>query len=248
MKLALTLIVSMVFHLRAERTTPISKVLDLLANLHAKITEEGVAAKRTHEEFSAWCDDRSKNVGFEIKTGESDVTDLKASIEEQTAIGASLSSKIEVLASNLATDEADLKAAGEIRVVEASDFNTAEKELTEVVSTLERAISILEREMQKGGASAIQLKNAANVAQALTVLVQASALSSADAGKLTALIQHSREATDADDDSLGAPAAAPYQVTVTALLKHLRTSSKRHKVNSRMRGNKRQQRCIILQF
>jgi hypothetical protein len=211
MKLALTLIVSMVLHIRAGRSTPISKVLDLLSNLHAKITEEGIAAKKAHEEFSAWCDDRSKNVGFEIKTGEADVTDLKASIEEQTAIAASLSSKIEVLASNLATDEADLKAAGEIRVAEASDFKAAEKELTEVVSTLERAISILEREMQKGGASALQLKNAVNVAQALTVLVQASALSSADAGKLTALIQHSREETDADDDSLGAPAATPYK-------------------------------------
>jgi len=211
MKLALILIASMVLHIWAGQTTPIAKVLDLLANLHSKITEEGIAAKKSNEEFSAWCNDRSKNVGFDIQTGESDVADLKASIEEQTAIAASLSSKIEVLASNLATDEADLKAAGEIRVAEASDFTTAETELTEVVSTLQRAISILEREMQKGGASALQLKNAVNVAQALTVLVQASALSSADAGKLTALIQQSRDATDADDDVLGAPAAMQYQ-------------------------------------
>jgi len=179
MKLVLTLIVSTVLHSRAGGNTPISKVLDLLANLHAKITEEGIAAKKAHEEFSAWCDDRSKNVGFEIKTGESDLSDLKASIEEHTAIAASVSSKIESLGSNLATDEADLKAAKVIRVAEASDFKTAEKELTEVVNTLERAISILEREMRKGGASALQLKNAVNVAQALTVLVQASALSSA---------------------------------------------------------------------
>jgi chromosome segregation ATPase len=211
MKLVRALLVSMVPQMLAGRTTPVSKVLDMLSNLQAKITEEGIAAKKAHEEFSAWCDERSKNVGFEIKTGESDVSDLEASIDEQTAVAASLSSKIEQLASDLAVDDADLTAAEQIRVSEASDFNVAEKELTEVVSTLERAISILEREMQKGGASALQLKNAINVAQALTVLVQASALSSADAGKLTALIQNARQATDTDEDSQGAPAAAPYQ-------------------------------------
>jgi hypothetical protein len=195
----------------AGGTTPLSKVLDLLSNLQTKISDEGTAATKAHEEFSAWCEDRSKNVGFEIKTGESDVSDLEASIQEQTALAASLTSKIEQLASELAVDDADLKAAKQIRAAEALDFKAAEKELTEVVSTLERAISILEREMQKGSASALQVKNAATVAQALTVLVQASALSSADAGKLTALIQNARETTDADEDLVGAPAAAPYE-------------------------------------
>jgi hypothetical protein len=211
MKLVLAFFASMISQGSAGGTTPLSKVLDLLSNLQTKISDEGTAATKAHEEFSAWCEDRSKNVGFEIKTGESDVSDLEASIQEQTALAASLTSKIEQLASELAVDDADLKAAKQIRAAEALDFKAAEKELTEVVSTLERAISILEREMQKGSASALQVKNAATVAQALTVLVQASALSSADAGKLTALIQNARETTDADEDLVGAPAAAPYE-------------------------------------
>merc|ERR1719456_1053037 len=59
-----------------------------------------------------------------------------------------------------------------------------------------------------GSASFAQLQSARTVAQALSAMVQATSLSTADASKLTALIQSSDE--DASD-SLGAPAAAVYK-------------------------------------
>merc|ERR1719214_346352 len=54
----------------------------------------------------------------------------------------------------------------------------------------------------------MQLKSASSVAQALSVMVEATSLSSADASKLTALLQNSQES---EDDSMGAPAAAVYK-------------------------------------
>merc|ERR1719502_805430 len=54
----------------------------------------------------------------------------------------------------------------------------------------------------------LQLKSATSITQALSVMVQASVLSSADASRLTALVQTTQE--DADS-SLGAPAAAVYE-------------------------------------
>merc|ERR1719482_2633524 len=54
----------------------------------------------------------------------------------------------------------------------------------------------------------LQLKSATNLADALTVMVQASVLSSADASRLTALVQTTQ---GSDDSDLGAPAAAVYQ-------------------------------------
>merc|ERR1719326_417085 len=54
----------------------------------------------------------------------------------------------------------------------------------------------------------LQVKNADNLAQALTTLVQASAINSADASRLTALVQQD---ADDDDDAMGAPAAAAYE-------------------------------------
>merc|ERR1719160_1622845 len=56
----------------------------------------------------------------------------------------------------------------------------------------------------------MQLKRASNIAQALGVMVEATSLSTADASKLTALLQSSQEAADADSET-GAPAAAVYK-------------------------------------
>merc|ERR1719169_294004 len=56
----------------------------------------------------------------------------------------------------------------------------------------------------------MQLKSATSVVEALAVMVDATSLSSADAQKLTALLQNSQESEDGSD-SLGAPAAAVYK-------------------------------------
>merc|ERR1719335_1375915 len=56
----------------------------------------------------------------------------------------------------------------------------------------------------------LQVQGAKSVTDALSVMVQASVLSSADASRLTALVQTSQESDDSDSES-GAPAAAVYE-------------------------------------
>jgi len=195
-------------------TSPVSKVLDLLGSLQAKIISEGETAQKEYDSFAEWCEDRNANVDFEIKTGKSEIASLKATIEEETALASALDTKIEELAASIATDTADLQAATEIRNKENSDFATEEKELVEVVDTLKRAIAILEREMAKGGAAMVQLKQAQTVFAALKTMVDASMFSQADAKQLTAFVQSSQQAdedADADDELTGAPAAAVYE-------------------------------------
>jgi len=193
----------------ASSTDPIEKVIQMISDLEAKIIGEGNDAQKVYDEFSEFCEDRSKELGFEIKTGKAEVKDLEAAIEKETATAASLTAKIEELSSAIATDEADLKAATDIRNKEQAAFEAEEKELIDVIGTLERAIGILEKELAKSGsASMMQLQSASSVAQALTVMVEATSLSSADASKLTALLQQTSE--DSSDD-MGAPAAAVYK-------------------------------------
>jgi hypothetical protein len=188
-------------------TNPIGKVVQMISDLEAKVIGEGEQAHKIYSEFSEWCEDRSKEVGFEIKTGKAQVADLTATIDQQDASIGSLNAKVEELASSIATDSADLKAATQIRDKEAVDFAEEEKELNEVIGTLGRAIQILTREMQ-GGASMLQLKNAKDIASALNILVQAAAFNSADASRLTMLVQ---SAQSSDDDDAGAPDAAVYE-------------------------------------
>ena len=103
---------------------------------------------------------------------------MKATIIVKGKAYASLDSKIEQLVGEITTHETDLKAAIEICAKRASDFAALEKELKEVIETLNCRIGLLERH-----ASMLELKNENSVEQALDVLVQVSTLSSADANR-----------------------------------------------------------------
>jgi len=190
-----------------QAVDPIEKVLQMIGDLQGKIIGEGNAAQKVYDEFSEFCEDRSRQLGFEIKTGKGQVADLTAAIEKETATAASLNAKIEELSAAIATDEADLKAATGIRAKENGVFVAEEKELVEVIGTLERAVGIIEKEMS-GGASMLQLQKANSVVQALAVMVEATSMSNADASKLTALLQNSQ---DSADELTGAPAAAVFK-------------------------------------
>merc|ERR1740116_609570 len=87
---------------QANKVSPITKVLQLMSDMQTKIIGEGEAAHATYAEFAEMCEERSKDLGFEIKTGKAEVADLKAAIDEETSIAAALDTKAEV---------ADLKAA-----------------------------------------------------------------------------------------------------------------------------------------
>merc|ERR1719323_1369916 len=176
--------------------------------MQTKITGEGEAAHATYAEFAEMCEKRSNNLQFEIKTGKAEVADLKAVIDEETAMAASLDTKVEELTASIAADEADLEAATKIREKENADFLAEEKELSEVIDSLQRAIGILEKEMAKHGASMMQIRNAGSLAKTLQSLVEASTLTSADAKGIEALVQTQQSS---DDSDAGAPDPAVYK-------------------------------------
>jgi len=189
----------------ADASSPVGKTLQLLADLQTKIIGEGEEAQKVYGEYSEWCEERSKELSHEIKTGKAEAAGLEATIDQEVSTIGSMAAKIEKLAGEISVDEADLKAATDIRGKESEVFMASEKELTEIIDTLQRAVGILEREM-KGGASMLQLKGAQNLVQALEVLVQGAVLSTSDVSKLTAFVQAS-----SDDEDVGAPAGGVYE-------------------------------------
>merc|ERR1719191_2114092 len=141
-----------------------------MSELQQKIIGEGEASQKVYDEFSEWCEEESKNLQFEIKTGKATAEELSATIEKSVSDIKAGEEAIEELAAKVAQNEADLKAATEIRDKEHSDFLAEEADLVDTVDALERAIGILEREMAKtGGAAFMQLKDANNVVDALRV-------------------------------------------------------------------------------
>jgi chromosome segregation ATPase len=186
-------------------SSPIDKIITMIGDLEQKIIKEGEDAHKVYAEFAEWCEDTSKDVMYEIKTGKGNVADLKATIEKESANIDVQDSAIEDLAGQIATNEADLKAATEIRDKEESAFASEEKDLAETTDTLERAIGIIEKEMN-GGASFAQIQKASTVVQVLAVMVQAQSISVADGKKLASLAQ----VGSADEDA-GAPDPAVYE-------------------------------------
>ena len=191
----------------AGAASPIAKIITMIGDLETKIIGEGEAVQKTYAEFAEWCETESRNVQYEIKTGKAQVADLSAAIDKEAANIVAQDATIGELAGSIATDEADLKAATEIRAKEQAVFSAEEKDLVETIDTLERAVGIIEKEL-KGGASMMQLQASGSVVQALEVMVKAQTLSTAEGAKLTALVQDKQES---DDDDAGAPQAAAYE-------------------------------------
>jgi erythromycin esterase-like protein len=179
---------------QAGTVDPIQQVVTMISDLESKVIAEGKDAQKVYAEFAEFCEDRSRNIGFEIKDGKADVASLNAAIEKESATAQSLTAKIEELSNAVAVDEADLKAATGIREKEKASFLAEQSELEDILNTLQRAIGILQQEMAKaGGVAMVQLKSARSVAEALAVMVEATSLSSADAKKThSSRAKHSR--------------------------------------------------------
>merc|ERR1719324_1902397 len=192
------------FVVGGKTTNAVTKVIQLISDLEAKILKEGTASAKVYDEYGEWCEDESKKLGHEIKTVSLQVEDLKATIDKESTTAEEMTAKIEELTAAISVDEKDLKAAKEIRDKEHADFKAEEAELSETISALERAIAILTREM--GGAALVQLKSAGSVLDALKALVQASAFPVADADRLTSFLQAKQQ-----DGEMGAPDPAAYE-------------------------------------
>merc|ERR1719316_2120947 len=92
-------------HADQNAATPIEKVLQMISELQGKIIKEGTDAQKVYDEYAEFCEDRSKALGFEIKTGKGEVKDLKATIADETAKAESINAKIEEIAGDISVDE-----------------------------------------------------------------------------------------------------------------------------------------------
>ena len=90
---------------QAEEASPIEKIIEMISELQAKVIGEGEDAQKIYAEFAEFCEDRSRELGFEIKTGKAQVAELSATIDKETANIGALGAKIEELAGSLASDE-----------------------------------------------------------------------------------------------------------------------------------------------
>eukprot|EP00747_Dinoflagellata_sp_TGD_P127788 gnl/TRDRNA2_/TRDRNA2_174444_c5_seq44.p1 gnl/TRDRNA2_/TRDRNA2_174444_c5~~gnl/TRDRNA2_/TRDRNA2_174444_c5_seq44.p1 ORF type:complete len:684 (+),score=255.16 gnl/TRDRNA2_/TRDRNA2_174444_c5_seq44:66-2117(+) len=207
MKLAIFALVSCA---SSTSLDPIGQVLTMMADLEAKVVQEGEAEEKAYTEYARWCEDSTRDTRFSIKEATTAKEKSEATIAKMTADIETASASIAELAEAVAASEAELKKATEQRAKEAEEFAKVEAEMELGVTELEVAIKDISKTMgssallQEGAAS----KAAQKVIQSLSVVLDAASFDTYDRQKLLAMVQSQQG--DEDDDA-DAPSAAAYE-------------------------------------
>merc|ERR1719345_17948 len=175
----------------ATESNPLGAVMQLMNSLTAKITAEGAAEAKAFQEYFAWCDDAAANLHNEIKNGGNKKEELEATISKATADIEASTQKIEDLSASISADEKELAEATAIRAKELATFKASEGELSGAIDSLDRAISVLQKEMGKNPAALAQIdtKNLDSMVKSLGAVIDAASFSAQDQRNLAALVQ-----------------------------------------------------------
>eukprot|EP00434_Breviolum_minutum_P036344 symbB.v1.2.032199.t1/scaffold3832.1/size57148/1 len=174
-----------------DAASPVGKVVTLLESMEGEIVEEGKAEDEKITKYTNMCEKRKSDLEYQIKTAKTDIEELGARISKADSKAEAATSSIQETQQSIAADEADLKAAGEVREKESAEFVQAQQELLEVTATVERAMSVLEKDESKG-AALLQVKDGVpSLLQAVQAMMDASMIGHEDAQTLTSLLQDS---------------------------------------------------------
>merc|ERR1719281_1251932 len=110
------------------------------------------------EEYMQFCDDQATDKGNAIKTATRQIQDLKATIEESSAIIIEMTDEVATLGTSIATKDKELAEATSIRKGEHEDFKVTEKELAESVDQLGGAIVEVKKGMSLAQGKGMRMK------------------------------------------------------------------------------------------
>lgn len=111
---------------QAHRNNPIEKAVQMISNLQQMILSQAADAQKTYRKYTAYCEERSQNLMYDIKGEKAEVSSLKAVISSNTAAIGVLRAKIEEISSEISSIDDQEKAADAMRVKEASNFGSEE--------------------------------------------------------------------------------------------------------------------------
>jgi len=181
----------------AAQVSPVQKVIQLLDELKGKVEADLASEESLMEEYTSWCDEEANTKEDAITSSKRTIGDLEATIEDAKATVMTLTSSIDELTTKISTSEKELADAKGIRDKEHEVFVASEKELADTVDSLDRAITVLKKNL-----SLMQTGKMANVlgamASGLQKVVEASWINSHQKAMLQSLLQ--ANAGDSDED------------------------------------------------
>jgi len=157
--------------------------------------------------YAEWVDDRTTDLGFEVKTFERNIEQLKAIAEASN-------SKVEELGRNIAAHDSEINRLNKEKADATSERKSEKDEYLRLQKEYEQSLGALERALERVSAEDVDGPEAA------TVLLQLRREVPSAEPALAALSQLGQEET-------GAPAAAAYEFQSTSLVQTLEALHKK---------------------
>merc|ERR1719274_483946 len=197
----------------AVQVSPVQKVIQLLDDLKGKVEADLAAEEKLMEEYTSWCDEEANTKEDAITSSKRTIGDLEATIEDAKATIISLTSSIDELTTSISASEKDLDEATSLRNKEHDDFMASEKELVDTVDSLERAITVLKKNLgflQNGRVSEALGASLSG----LRKVVEASWVNAHQKSVLTSLMQ----SKDSDEDEQPQGTTVAYESSSSGIL------------------------------
>merc|ERR1719252_141362 len=128
---------------RAANESPITRVVELIQELKAKVEADGKAEQKTYDKFACWCEKTLARKAAAIDAAKETIEKTQKEIIELKGKLGELGATIAQLEKEIAENEEARKEATEIRDKEHEDYVAEKTEAEQCIGALEQAIKVL---------------------------------------------------------------------------------------------------------
>mmetsp|Transcript_34693 Transcript_34693/g.79495 ORF Transcript_34693/g.79495 Transcript_34693/m.79495 type:complete len:734 (-) Transcript_34693:32-2233(-) len=128
---------------KSSKLAAVSKVVDLLEGLKAKVLEEGEEEAKTYNTFACFCKDTTAEKSGAITSGTDEANKLLTRVNELSSTRLALDSSIAELQGKIKSAEAEMQVAREQRAEELKQYTIEEADLSGAIHALLGAIEAL---------------------------------------------------------------------------------------------------------
>jgi predicted nucleic acid-binding Zn-ribbon protein len=124
--------------------SPVTKVVELIQELKAKIEADGKTEQKVYDKFACWCEKTTARKAAAIEKAKADIEAMQQLILELKAKVATLGAEIAQLEKDIAGMSEALKEAAALREKENAEYLKERSETEQCIGALEHAIKTLQ--------------------------------------------------------------------------------------------------------
>merc|ERR1719160_445496 len=127
----------------SHASDPVSKVVELIEELKAKIIADGKAEQMVYDKFACWCETTSKEKATAIHQAHEDIKTLTSAILENKGLVATRTSEIAQISLEIQKNQKVQDEALAIRQSQNKDYMSEKAQFESTLSSLESGIKAL---------------------------------------------------------------------------------------------------------